>query len=272
MGDSAVTLTLQSSAAAVAGYLSSPFMQISNKCSLPGLKPRQILEMTAMKPLLGARWVAIRQSFSSIRGSTSIFVYRHYASDPKVKQLNLFQYLAGVCAGAGAETVMAGLPFEIPETRVQSGLSNYSLHCLKVIPFMFVRNVLTTVAPCYVVFEELNKELHNERSPGSNLADKANTKMHEEVPWHMLLFKTLYTSFVMASIASPVQGVVGRILQEQNPMEAIKNTMADFTWENRARTGLRVVSRATANSMTGLAITSGYLIGKQYFPIAKSDI
>lgn len=225
-----------------------------------------------MKPLLGARWVAIRQSFSSIRGSTSIFVYRHYASDASVKQLNLFQYMSGVCAGAGAETVMAGLPFEIPETRVHSGLSNYSLHCLKVIPFMFLRNVLTTVAPCYVVFEELNKELHNERTVGLLNIGNVNTGMHEQVPWYMLLVKTLYTSFTMASLASPVQGVVGRILQEQNPMDAIKNTMTDFTWKNRHRTGLRVVSRATANSMTGLAITSGYLLGKQYFPIARSDV
>ena len=66
----------------------------------------------------------------------------------------------------------------------------------------------------------------------------------------------------MAVLGSPVQGVVGRILQEEGVVAACRNALKDFNFtdpQKRAVTALRVASRASANAITGISITVAFL-------------
>ena len=66
----------QALAGFVGGYVAAPVFQVSNKSSLPGITPLEVLQRTREVPFKGALWAATRQVFSSVRGTTSIMVMK----------------------------------------------------------------------------------------------------------------------------------------------------------------------------------------------------
>ena len=69
----------------------------------------------------------------------------------------------------------------------------------------------------------------------------------------------------MAVLGSPVQGMVGRILQEEGVTSACRNALRDFNLndpQKRTVTALRVASRASANAITGISITVAFLFAR----------
>ena len=71
------TLGVQGLAGYIGGFASSPLMQMSNKSCLPNVSVHKVLRMTSKTPFVGANWAAIRQSLSSVRGTTSILYMRN---------------------------------------------------------------------------------------------------------------------------------------------------------------------------------------------------
>lgn len=275
------TLGIQGLAGYVGGFAASPLMQISNKSCLPKVSVREVLRMTSNSPFVGATWAATRQSLSSVRGTTSIMYMRNCME--KTQQISLLDYLRAILVASAAETFIAGIPFEVPETRVQSGFSRYSWHCIKAVPFMYVRNVITCVAPAYFCREEMLLEHQSKVKSGwGSEGDCAagSEKVGDESKgvrsgrlsakrgrgsWASAIGYTGLMSFCMAVLGSPVQGIVGRILQEEGVTSACRNALRDFNLndpQKRTVTALRVASRASANAITGISITVAFLFAR----------
>lgn len=223
-------IILQAIAAATAGLMGTPLMNISNKCSLPGITLNDVLAMTRSKPWLGATWASSRQFVSSIRGTVAVTLLTKASKDNE-GIITTTNFIKAVFAGGLAESVLAGLLIEVPETRVQSGLSRYSFAAMKSFPFLLSRNILTAISPCYFIMQNINNN--------HQMNDK---KTRSE--WTNAIGRTLALSITIAVIASPLQGVVARTMQEQDLWPAIQNTRKDFLWVNRHLTFARVATRA----------------------------
>ena len=166
-------------------------------------------------------------------------------------------YIAAVIAGGTVESIVAGIFIEIPETRIQSGLSRFSIRAINCFPFILARNIGTTIAPAYIITHKINDQnadVHN---------NSRNTS--EMQAWSQAIAKTLTMSTAVAIIASPLQGVAARVIQEQSVKEAWVNTKDDFMWENKSTTLLRVLTRALYTGITGCAITTAYLVGEKLY-------
>jgi hypothetical protein len=245
------TMALQACAGFTGGFVAAPLFQISNKSSLPGITPKEVIRLTAEKPFRGALWAATRQSLSSIRGTVSILMMRDTMQ--KKNEITIQDFWKACLAASAAETIIAGVPFEIPETRVQSGFSKFSWHCAKAVPFIYFRNVVTTIAPAYFIREEM---LRGGQDGGSS---------KEEKGWGAAIAATAGMSCSLAILVSPMQGIVGRILQEESVSVSIKNSIRDFDLRDPLRrrlTFLRVGTRSMAVTTTGLSITLAYLVGR----------
>ena len=169
-----------------------------------------------------------------------------------------FNYVAAVIAGGTVESLIAGVFFEIPETRVQSGLSRFSITAVKCFPFILARNIGTTIAPAYIITRKINDE-------SAATLDTTSSKISEVEVWAKAISKTLTMSTIVAILASPLQGVAARVMQEQTIQDAWTNTKADFKWENKSITFLRVFTRAVYTGITGSAITAAYLVADKLF-------
>lgn len=249
----------QALAGFIGGYVAAPVFQVSNKSSLPGITPLEVLQRTREVPFKGALWAATRQVFSSVRGTTSIMVMR--GEYERKGDVTLWDLGKAVVIAAGVETVIAGVPFEIPETRVQSGFSTFSWHSIKVLPFMYVRNVITCIAPAYFIRQEMLK--------GKSTTTKFSEGEEEKgiKTWGGALVRTGAMSFAIASLGSPIQGIAARILQEESVAAATRGAFRDFDLKDpkkRVLTFMRVGSRAAANGITAVAITTAYLYCRDY--------
>jgi hypothetical protein len=250
----------QALAGFVGGYVAAPVFQVSNKSSLPGITPLEVLQRTREVPFKGALWAATRQVFSSVRGTTSIMVMK--TEYDRKGDVNMADLMKAVVLAAGAETFLAGVPFEIPETRVQSGFSVFSWHSIKVLPFMYLRNVVTCIAPAYFIRQGMLKE----NSGGFKSANKGETQRGVK-SWGGTLLQTGAMSFAIASLGSPIQGIVARILQEESVSSATRGAFRDFDFKDprkRSLTLMRVGSRAAANGITAIAMTTAYLYCRDY--------
>ena len=263
------TLGIQAVAGFTGGFIASPLMQISNKACLPNVTPLEVLKLTRKTPFMGSTWAATRQSLSSVRGTTSILYMRECLEASN--RISWWDYSAAILVASAAETLIAGIPFEVPETRLQSGFSRYSWHCVKAIPFMYMRNAVTCVAPAYFCREEMLRAHDCKGVGGAKLTASNNdykiAKTETQGSWYSAIGKTGLMSFCMAVIGSPIQGVVSRILQEENVAKACRNALRDFNFKDpkkRALTALRVATRASANSITGISITVAFLFSRDY--------
>ena len=255
------TVLAQAIAGFIGGFSAAPVFQISNKSSLPGITPLEVLQRTREVPFKGSLWAATRQVFSSVRGSTSIMVMRNeYQQKGTITMWDMWK---AVIIASGVETIVAGVTFEIPETRVQSGFSNYSWHCAKVLPFMYARNVVTCIAPVYFIRDEMLKK-------GDGRMNHYKEQQNAEKgigTWGGALVRTGTMAFAIASMSSPIQGIVARILQEQSVISATRGALLDFDFrdpQKRTLTLMRVSSRAAANGITAVAITTAYLYCRDF--------
>ena len=179
----------------------------------------------------------------------------------KKGDITMWDMWKSIILASGAETIIAGVTFEIPETRVQSGFSNYSWHCIKVLPFMYARNLVTCIAPVYFIRDEMLKKADIARSSQQQSTEKGIRG------WGGALTRTGAMAFAIASMSGPIQGVVARILQEESVGSACRNALKDFHFrdpQKRTLTLMRIGSRAAANSITAMAITIAYLYCRDY--------
>jgi hypothetical protein len=241
-------LGLQAVAASTAGLIGTPLMNISNKSTLPGITLNQVLTKARAEPFLGAPWSMVRQFVSSIRGTVGIAVLSRSADSHENRLVSWGSYWTAVFAGSLAETLLAGVFIEIPETRVQSGFPRYSRHAVKCFPFVLCRNFMTALSPTYFVMLRINEP-----------DDK-------EPEWLTTIGRTFCLSTIVAIACAPIQGVSTRVIQEQTVVDAIKNTRGDFRWASRKVTFARVFSRALYTGITGSAITLAYLGSKVLSP------
>lgn len=197
----------------------------------------------------------MRQFVSSIRGTVPVTLLGAAAKKNGGTVTRTDQVLA-VVAGGTAETTIAGLLIEIPETRIQSGLSRFSMAAWKCFPFLLARNIGTTIGPTLVISENINK--------ASEIANSGAPKRSETQVWTSALANTIFMSGVVAVVLSPFQGVAARVIQEQTISHAYQNMKTEFRWENRYMTLLRVATRAAYTGVTGCAITSAFLVGEKY--------
>lgn len=210
----------------------------------------------------------VRQFISSIRGTVGIAVLSSSAANNNGR-VDMGQYFGAVLAGGLAETMLAGVLIEIPETRVQSGFSRFSVQAVKSFPFVLLRNFMTTVSPTYIIMRRINAEAESAAS-WDRLGD-GGEKHLKNIPlqntpreWGVAIGSTLAMSTTVAILAAPIQGVAARVMQEQSISDAIKNTKGDFLWVNRKMTVARVVTRALYTGITGSAITIAYLTVKNF--------
>jgi hypothetical protein len=285
-------LLLQASAASVAGFIGTPLMNISNKCTLPGIKLHTVLHQTSKQPFLGGVWSSFRQFITSIRGTVAVAVLNSSATNNDNENNGIItagNFCAAVCLAATAESLLAGVLVEIPETRIQSGLSRYSFSAIKSFPFILIRNCLTAISPTFIIMHTMNAKRQQELDRNSNNGGTWEAKNRNEnnlykiskyqpeekekkekatsSEWQQAIFRTLGLSTSIAILVSPIQGISSRIIQEQSLTSAISNTRADFRWENKSTTIARVLSRALYTGFTGTAITIAFLTGKTYFEL-----
>merc|ERR1711871_187917 len=95
---------------------------------------------------------------------------------------------------------------------VQSGLSRFSLGAVKCFPFLLGRNIGTTIAPLYVVQQEMNRKGTGAATAGDDLGSDSDGELQK---WSSALGRTLAMSTIVAVMASPLQGVAARVIQEQ---------------------------------------------------------
>ncbi len=236
-------MALQAVAASTAGLCGTPLMNISNKTTLPGITLHQVLSRARSDPFLGAPWSMVRQFVSSIRGTVGIAVLSRSADRAQDGLVTWGSYWTAVFAGSLAETLLAGVFIEIPETRVQSGFPRFSRHAVKSFPFVLCRNLMTCLSPTYFVMLRINDP------------NPENT----ETEWLATIGRTFCLSTIVAIACAPIQGVSTRVIQEQTVLDAVKNTRGDFLWANRHLTFARVFSRALYTGITGSAITLAFL-------------
>lgn len=267
-------LLLQASAASFAGLACAPLMNISNKCTLPGIELSAVLKQTAAQPFLGALWSGARQFISSIRGTVAVTVLTSSAASQPNGIITAGTFLTAVLAGGTAETFLAGVLVEIPETRVQSGLSRFSFNAVRSFPFILFRNCMTAISPTFIIMQTMNLKRQQQldraawEEKGASGLDKQQTPLKATpAEWRQAILRTLAMSTSVAVLMSPIQGISSRLIQEQSLKSAISNTRADFRWENKSTTIARVFSRALYTGCTGSAITVAFLTGRAYFEI-----
>ena len=197
----------------------------------------------------------MRQFVSSVRGTVPVTLLTA-AAQRNGGTVTRMDQLGAIVAGGMAETTIAGLLIEIPETRIQSGLRRFSMQALKCFPFLLCRNIGTTIGPTLVISESINK------TSKSKLGDVP--RRTEGEVWRGALCNTVLMSGVVAVVLAPFQGVAARVIQEQTIAQAWANMKTEFRWENRHMTSLRVISRAAYTGITGCAITAAFLVGEKY--------
>jgi len=271
-------LLLQATSASVAGFIGTPLMNISNKCTLPGIKLSAVLRQTSTQPFLGGLWVSARQFVSSIRGTVAVAVLNSSAtSDSKSNGLiTAGTFWAAVVMGGTAESLLAGVLIEIPETRIQSGLSRFSSRAIKSFPFILIRNCMTAISPTFVIMQTMNLKRQQQLDRGGGGGGGWESGLYKQpqqpekataAEVQQAILRTLAMSTSVAVLASPVQGISTRLIQEQSLTSAVSNTKADFRWENKGTTAARVLSRALYTGFTGTAITIAFLTGRAFFEI-----
>ena len=236
-------LGLQAGSAFVAGFVASPLLNVSNKTTLPDITINEVLTKARKQPFLGAGWVSFRSCISSVRGAVLISVLSSAVHEKQ--HIDAADYCKSIFLGGLAETILAGVAFEIPETRIQSGFSRFSMKALNCFPFLLARNVLTTVSPAYVIMQQMNsKAEENERvvSPQKQDIDKdekssekqkkqklialgtsAQQEQGSEISVYAgMLARTMAMSTGVAIAAAPFQGVVARVMQEQTITQAVQ--------------------------------------------------
>jgi hypothetical protein len=217
-------------------------------------------------------WSGTRQFISSIRGTVAVTVLTSSAASQPNGLITAGTFLTAVVAGGTAETFLAGVLVEIPETRVQSGLSHFSFSAIRSFPFILFRNCMTAISPTFIIMQTMNLKRQQQLDRATWEENGASNLEKQQIPlkataaeWRQAILRTLALSTSVAVLASPIQGISTRLIQEQTLKSAITNTKADFRWENKSTTIARVFARALYTGCTGSAITIAFLTGRAYF-------